>query len=125
METNYFGAVGLTRALLPSMLAREQGQIVNISSLQVTSKTGVCQLLMKHTVPFSQGLFAVPFRAAYGASKHALNAFSDSLRAEVTSRGVGVTVVNPGYVQTAISMNALTGDGQRFGCKCNNVQGGY
>jgi len=51
-------------------------------------------------------------RAAYSASKHALQAFSDSLRAEVASSGIKVTVVSPGYIRTNLSLNALTGHGE-------------
>ena len=60
-----------------------------------------------------QGCLALPERSAYSASKHALQAFSDSLRAELRSRrrNVQVTVVNPGYVCTNLSLNARTGDG--------------
>lgn len=54
-------------------------------------------------------------RSAYAASKHALQAFSDSLRAEVNHHNVDVTVVNPGYIRTSLSMNALTGRGEKYG----------
>jgi len=53
--------------------------------------------------------------SAYGASKHALQAFSDSLRAETKRHGIDVTVVHPGYIRTSLSINALTGDGQNYG----------
>jgi len=80
MDINYFGAVILTKELLPSMISDKtrRKHIVNISSLQ--------------------GCTALPERSAYCASKHALQAFSDSLRAEMRSTGqnVGVIVVNPG-----------------------------
>ena len=60
-----------------------------------------------------QGCLALPERSAYSASKHALQAFSDSLRAEMRSSGknVHVMVVNPGYVRTNLSLNARAGDG--------------
>ncbi|KAF4527040.1 hypothetical protein B566_EDAN001588 [Ephemera danica] len=63
MDVNYFGHVVLTKALLPSMLERKTGHIVAISSIL--------------------GQISVPHRASYAASKHALQAFCDSLRAEV------------------------------------------
>ncbi len=44
-----------------------------------------------------------------------MQAFSDSLRAELSHRGVGVTVVSPGYVRTQLSVNALTGSGDKHG----------
>jgi len=95
MKTNYFGAVVLTKAALPSMIRNRSGRIVMIGSVQ--SK------------------LAIPFRSAYSASKHALQAFSDCLRAEVKKHGVRVTVVNPGYIRTSLSLNALTASGQRHG----------
>lgn len=54
-------------------------------------------------------------RSAYSASKHALQAFMDSLRAEVASEGVNVTVVSPGYIKTNLSENAVTGSGSKYG----------
>nr|CAG4650211.1 EOG090X07KM [Sida crystallina] len=95
MKTNYFGSVALTKALLPSMIQRKSGHILMIGSVQ--SK------------------LAIPFRSAYSASKHALQAFSDSLRAEVNQHNIKVTVVNPGYIKTNLSLNALTGSGQLYG----------
>mgnify|MGYP000984596581 CR=1 FL=1 len=91
MEVNYFGAVGLTRALLPSMLAKKTGQFVVISSVL--------------------GKIGTPLRSSYAASKHALHGFFDCLRAEVTDAGLHVTIICPGYVQTEVSKNALTADG--------------
>jgi short-subunit dehydrogenase len=91
MEINYFGAVALTKAVLPSMLARKSGHIVAISSLS--------------------GKISTPRRSAYAASKHALHGFYDALRTEVHNDGIGVTLVCPGYVKTNLSINALNGDG--------------
>uniref|UniRef100_A0A480XVG1 Dehydrogenase/reductase SDR family member 7B n=1 Tax=Sus scrofa TaxID=9823 RepID=A0A480XVG1_PIG len=95
METNYFGPVALTKALLPSMIRRRQGHIVAISSIQ--------------------GRISIPFRSAYAASKHATQAFFDCLRAEVEQHGVEVTVISPGYIHTHLSLNALTADGSKYG----------
>jgi len=95
MNTNYFGAIALTKAVLPAMLARRSGQIVVVSSLM--------------------GYLDTPMRSAYAASKHALHGYFDSLRAEVWRQNVKVTLVCPGFVRTAISLNALTGDGGRHG----------
>jgi short-subunit dehydrogenase len=91
METNYFGAVALTKAVLPSMLERRSGEIVVVSSLI--------------------GHFSTPLRSAYAASKHALHGFFDALRAEVRADGVHVTLVCPGYIRTEISLHALTANG--------------
>nr|CAG4641758.1 EOG090X07KM [Eurycercus lamellatus] len=95
MNVNYFGTVSLTKGLLPSMIERKSGHIVMIGSLQAK--------------------LAIPFRSAYAASKHALQAFSDSLRAEVKMHDINVTVINPGYIKTCLSVNALTGDGNKYG----------
>ncbi|XP_074060946.1 dehydrogenase/reductase SDR family member 7B isoform X2 [Macrotis lagotis] len=95
METNYFGPVALTKAILPSMIEKKQGHIVVISSIQ--------------------GKISIPFRSAYAASKHATQAFFDCLRAEVEQHEVEVTVICPGYIQTNLSLNALTADGTKYG----------
>jgi len=95
MEVNYFGAVGLTKALLPSLRARRRGRIVVISSVV--------------------GYVATPRRSAYAASKHALHGFFNALRAELWSEGIGVTLVCPGYVRTEISVHALDSTGGRHG----------
>lgn len=95
METNYFGPIVLTKALLPSMIKRQQGHVVAISSVQ--------------------GKIAIPFRSAYAASKHATQAFFDCLRAEVEQYNIEVTVVSPGYIQTNLSLNAITADGSQYG----------
>lgn len=95
MEINYFGPVALTKALLPSMIKRQQGHIVAISSIQ--------------------GKISIPFRSAYAASKHATQAFFDCLRAEMEQHEIEVTVISPGYIHTNLSLNALTADGSKYG----------
>ncbi|XP_045634100.1 dehydrogenase/reductase SDR family member 7B isoform X4 [Ursus americanus] len=95
METNYFGPVALTKALLPSMIKRRQGHIVAISSIQ--------------------GKISIPFRSAYAASKHATQAFFDCLRAEMEQYEIEVTVVSPGYIHTNLSLNAVIADGSTYG----------
>lgn len=81
LDVNFFGAVHCTQAFLPAMLARRRGTIVFVSS-------GFGEL------PF-------PYTAAYCASKHALNGFAGSLRAEVEPLGVRVLLVLPGSTRTA------------------------
>ncbi len=54
-------------------------------------------------------------RSAYTVSKHALQAFSDTLRAEVAEFNIYVTTVSPGYIRTNLSINAVTGNGKRYG----------
>ncbi|XP_051988663.1 dehydrogenase/reductase SDR family member 7B [Xyrauchen texanus] len=95
METNYFGPVALTQAILPSMVDRRNGHIVVISSVQ--------------------GKIAIPYRSAYAASKHATQAYFDCLRAEVDRFGLQVSVISPGYIRTNLSINAVTGDGSKYG----------
>ena len=95
MEIDYFGTVALTKAVLPSMLARKSGHVVAISSVL--------------------GYVGTPLRSAYSAAKHALHGFFDCMRAEVEKDGVYVTIVTPGYVRTKVSENALRGDGSAYG----------
>ncbi|XP_045614449.1 dehydrogenase/reductase SDR family protein 7-like [Procambarus clarkii] len=95
MVVNYFGQVALTKAVLPSMVRRQSGHIVAIGSVQ--------------------GRLAIPYRSCYTASKHALQGFFDSLRAEVSGSRVLVSVVSPGYISTNLSLNAVTGDGSTYG----------
>ncbi len=91
MNINYFGAVILTKAVLPSMIARKSGHIAVMSSLT--------------------GKFGTPLRSAYAASKHALHGFFDSLRAEVHEDNIKVTIICSGYIRTNIAVNAFVGDG--------------
>nr|XP_040047054.1 dehydrogenase/reductase SDR family member 7B [Gasterosteus aculeatus aculeatus]XP_040047055.1 dehydrogenase/reductase SDR family member 7B [Gasterosteus aculeatus aculeatus]XP_040047056.1 dehydrogenase/reductase SDR family member 7B [Gasterosteus aculeatus aculeatus]XP_040047057.1 dehydrogenase/reductase SDR family member 7B [Gasterosteus aculeatus aculeatus] len=95
METNYFGPIALTQALLPSMVHRRSGHIVVVSSVQ--------------------GKISLPYRSAYAASKHATQAYFDCLRAEIEQHGIPVTVISPGYIRTSLSVNAVTGDGSKYG----------
>ncbi|MFP5245752.1 MAG: SDR family NAD(P)-dependent oxidoreductase, partial [Thermoanaerobaculia bacterium] len=95
MDLNYFGTIALTKAVLPSMIARRAGQLVPISSVI--------------------GYVGIPLRSAYAASKHALHGFFEALRAETARDGIRITMVVPGYVRTKVSENALRGDGSRHG----------
>lgn len=83
MRTNYLGTVYCTHEVLPSMLARGRGHIVNISS--VAGHIGTLNM------------------AAYCASKFAINGFSESLYHELKPRGIAVSVVSPGPVKTAFN----------------------
>lgn len=94
MDINYFGAVSLTKALLPHFLFRKSGHFVVISSIT--------------------GKFGTPYRSGYTASKHALHGFYDSLRAELwrdVKDNIKVTLVCPGFIHTPITLYAVTGDG--------------
>lgn len=95
MEVNYFGTVALTKAVLPYMLNAGGGHFVTVTSLV--------------------GKFGFGVRSAYAASKHALHGFFESLHIELHERGIRVTIVCPGPVQTSISLNALDGSGTPTG----------
>ncbi len=94
-ETNFFGAVNLTKAVLPSMRAAGQGQIVNISSV-----CGFC------------GFWGL---TAYTASKFALEGFSESLAAEVRHLGVRVLIVEPGSFRTDFHGRSLASARREMG----------
>lgn len=80
-ETNLYAALAFTRAVLPGMLARHRGHLVNVAS--IASRIGS----RHHTI--------------YCASKFALAGFSESLVYELDGTGVGVTLVNPGIIETS------------------------
>lgn len=92
-KTNYFGTIALTKAILPYFSARKEGHFVVVTS--VVGKIGT------------------PLRSSYAASKHALHGFFDSLRAEIYNDNINVTLICPGFVNTNVSINALTGDGSK------------
>ena len=85
-ETNVFGLIRLTQLVLPGMRARRQGRIVNIGSMG--------------------GRFSLPGGGIYHATKHALEAISDSLRFEVQGFGIHVVLVQPGLIRTRFSAAA-------------------
>ncbi len=105
MDVNYFGTVALTKAVLPQMIERKDGQIVVMSSVL--------------------GKMGVPWRSGYSASKHALHGFFDSLRAEVFKHNIKVTVICPGYVKTNVTINALKGDGSKNNVMADSTAGGW
>jgi short-subunit dehydrogenase len=80
MNVNYMGTVRCTKAVLPHMLSRRSGHIVNIASLA--------------------GKFGSAKSAGYSATKHAVLGFTNSLRQELVGTGVGLTAINPGPVET-------------------------
>jgi NAD(P)-dependent dehydrogenase (short-subunit alcohol dehydrogenase family) len=82
MNINFFSPIRLTLALLPHMLARGSGRIVNVSSIAATLSS--------------------PGEAAYDASKAALTAFSEAMAIDLWSTGIAVTVVYPGVVDTEL-----------------------
>lgn len=91
MEVNFFGAVAMTKAVLPPMMAQRAGHVAVLSSI-----AGVAPLIG---------------RSGYAASKHALHGFFGSLRGEVAEAGIGVTLVCPTFTRTGIGAGALGPDG--------------
>lgn len=82
-ETNVFGVMRVTRAVLPQMRAQGSGRIVNISSVV--------------------GFLPAPFSTLYAATKHALEAWSESLDNEVRKLGIRSVLVEPGFTASDIS----------------------
>jgi NAD(P)-dependent dehydrogenase (short-subunit alcohol dehydrogenase family) len=81
-ETNFFGVIAITQAILPFMRAKGRGRIINISSIS--------------------GKIGFPGLSPYVSSKHALEGYSESLRLEVKPFGIDVSLVEPGSYQTNI-----------------------
>jgi short-subunit dehydrogenase len=86
MATNYFGSVHCTQAVLPQMLARRTGTVVNVAS--ITGLMGYAQM------------------GGYGATKFALVGFSEALRDECLGRGVRVALVCPGTTESEFFVKA-------------------
>ncbi len=93
-DVNYFGAIAMTKAVLPYMMKRKSGTLVVISSVA--------------------GKLSTPLRSAYCASKHAIRAFYDSMRTELIPYNIQVTIICPGLIKTDISKNAVKGDGSKY-----------
>jgi NAD(P)-dependent dehydrogenase (short-subunit alcohol dehydrogenase family) len=85
-ETNFFGVLRVTRAVLPHMRARRSGRILMMSSLS--------------------GLVTPPTQGAYSSSKHALEGLSNALRMELHPFGIDVVLIEPGYIITGIQKTA-------------------
>jgi NAD(P)-dependent dehydrogenase (short-subunit alcohol dehydrogenase family) len=82
LETNFFGQVAVTKAVLPTMRAQRSGHIIMVSSIL--------------------GLIGQPMVSSYCASKHALEGWAEALRIEVRSLGIKVVLVEPGAYKTDI-----------------------
>ena len=95
MVVDYLGTVALSKALLPHFIQNKSGLYVVISSVM--------------------GKYGSPYRSGYCGAKHALHGFFDVLRMEHEKDGVKVTIICPGFVNTDVTRNALTGDGSALG----------
>ena len=84
-ETNFFGVLRVTQAVLPSMRRNGYGRIVNISSML--------------------GLLPGPYRGIYAASKHALEGYTATLDHEIRAFGIRAVLVEPMYTKTKIAKN--------------------
>jgi NAD(P)-dependent dehydrogenase (short-subunit alcohol dehydrogenase family) len=82
METNFFGPLNVTRAILPIMRAQRSGQVITVTSLA--------------------GLIGQEFVAAYAASKFALEGWMESLRFDVAPFGIKTMVIEPGFFRTEL-----------------------
>jgi NAD(P)-dependent dehydrogenase (short-subunit alcohol dehydrogenase family) len=86
-EANFFGWHELTRRVIPVMRKQGHGRIVQCSS--------------------SLGLVSIPWRGAYSATKHALEALSDTMRVELRGTGIDVILIEPGPITTKFRENGI------------------
>ena len=89
-ETNFFGLVRMTRAVVPHMRRTGNGRILNIGSVL--------------------GFIPMPFGALYSATKHAVEGYSESLDHELRTRGIRVSVIEPAYTRTKFDANFIAPD---------------
>jgi len=89
-DTNFFGLIRMTRAVVPHMRRQGSGRIINIGSVL--------------------GLLPMPFGALYAATKHAVEGYSESLDHELRTRGIRVVVIEPAYTKTRFDANLLEPD---------------
>jgi NAD(P)-dependent dehydrogenase (short-subunit alcohol dehydrogenase family) len=88
-ETNFFGVVRMTQAVLPTMRQQAAGRIVNIGSVA--------------------GFVPMPFQAVYAATKHALAGWTETLDLEVRPFGIRAILIQPGFFRTDIDRNSSDG----------------
>ncbi|HEY2817024.1 MAG TPA: oxidoreductase [Casimicrobiaceae bacterium] len=89
-DTNFFGIVRMTRAVVPHMRRQGSGRIINIGSVL--------------------GFLPMPYGALYAATKHAIEGYSESLDHELRTRGIRVSVIEPAYTKTQFDANFLAPD---------------
>lgn len=104
MNINYFGAVIITKLLIPEMIKHKSGHIAVMSSVA--------------------GKISVPLRTSYSASKHALHGFFDGLRAELYDYNIKVTIICSGYIKTNIAKNALVDNGEAQNISDSGIENG-
>ncbi|GGE53072.1 oxidoreductase [Halopseudomonas oceani] len=105
MEVDYLAPVALTQLLLPRLVEQGSGQLAVVSSVA--------------------GKIGVPLRTGYCGAKHAVVGYFEALRAEVEQAyGIGVSIILPGSVRTAIAANALEGAGNARGRSDANIENG-
>jgi NAD(P)-dependent dehydrogenase (short-subunit alcohol dehydrogenase family) len=89
-DTNFFGIVRMTRAVVPHMRRQASGRIINIGSVL--------------------GFLPAPYMALYAATKHAIEGYSESLDHELRTRGIRVSVIEPAYTKTQFDTHLLEAD---------------
>ena len=89
-DTNFFGIIRMTRAVVPHMRRQGSGRIINIGSVL--------------------GFLPMPYGALYAATKHAVEGYSESLDHELRTRGIRVSVIEPAYTKTQFDANFLEPD---------------
>ena len=89
-DTNFFGIVRMTRAVLPHMRQQRSGRIINIGSVL--------------------GFLPMPYMALYSATKHAVAGYSEALDHELRTIGIRVSVVEPAYINTPFDANLMKPD---------------
>ena len=104
IEIDYLGTIAITKALLPHFMERQSGQFVTVTSLM--------------------GKFSSPYRSGYCAAKHALHGFFDALRLEHERDNIKVTLICPGFINTNVARNAITGDGSQQQTQDETIQNG-
>jgi len=89
-DTNFFGIVRMTRAVVPHMRHQGDGRIINVGSVL--------------------GFLPAPYMALYAATKHAIEGYSESLDHELRTRGIRVSVIEPAYTRTQFDANFVQPD---------------
>jgi len=89
-DTNFFGIVRMTRAVVPHMRHQGEGRIINVGSVL--------------------GFLPAPYMALYAATKHAIEGYSESLDHELRTRGIRVSVIEPAYTRTQFDANFVQPD---------------